>query len=296
MFHSATIPSARMSPNSAQVLREAYDYCIEATRRSARNFYYGIRLLRRERFASLCSLYAFCRELDDAVDRKNPHEASQLFTLRRQLVNSGHLTNPDKIGLAFADTILKYQLPKHVLQELIHTIESDIALRHLDTMQEVRLYAHGVASTVGLCCVRIFGIHNGRADEFAEALGIALQWTNILRDIEEDHCRGRCYLPQSELHKFGLTVEDLLTNEKTEQVQLWWQAAVEQGRELFQSAGKTFPSDYRRRLSPALAMAAVYRMILEKMARQPTQPLRLHPIQKLLSVFAALLRLWNPFR
>jgi len=285
-----------MAHNSEKALREAYDYCIEVTRRSARNFYYGIRLLRRERFASLCALYAFCRELDDAVDRENPQEASQLFTLRRQLVSSGHPKNPDKVGLAFADTILKYQLPKHVLHELMDTIQSDIASRRFDTMQEVRSYAHGVASTVGLCSVRIFGIRDGRADAFAEALGIALQWTNILRDIEEDHRRGRCYLPQSGLREFGLTVEDLLTNEKMEKSRLWWQAAVEQGRELFRSAGKAFPSNCRRRLSPALAMAAVYRMILEKMARQPTRPPHLHPIQKLLGVFAALVRLWNPFR
>ena len=296
MFHGSTILSIRMSPNSEQMLREAYDYCIEVTRRSARNFYYGIRLLRHERFASLCALYAFCRELDDAVDRANPQEAPQLFSLRRQLVSSGHLTNPDKIGRAFADTMLKYQLPQHALHELIDTIESDSVGHRFETMEEVRSYAHGVASTVGFCSVRIFGIHDGGADAFAEALGIALQWTNILRDIEEDHRRGRCYLPQSELRKFGLTVEDLLTNEKTEKAHLWWKTAVEQGREFFRAAGRAFPPEYRRQLAPALAMAAVYRMILEKMARQPARPPHLHPIQKLLCVFTALLRLWNPFR
>jgi phytoene synthase len=98
------------------------------------------------------------------------------------------------------------------------------------------------------------------------------------------------------LRKFGLIVEDLLINEKMEESRLWWQAAVEQGREFFRAAGKAFPPNYRRQLSPALAMAAVYRMILEKMARQPARPPHLHPIQKLLCVFAALLRLWNPFR
>jgi phytoene synthase len=296
MFHGSTILSARISPNSEQVLREAYDYCIEVTRRSARNFYYGIRLLRRERFASLCALYAFCRELDDAVDRANLQEAPQLFAARRQLIRDGHAQKSDRIELAFADTIGKYQLPQHALHELVDTIESDTAARHFETMEEVRSYAHGVASTVGLCSVRIFGIHDGGADAFAEALGIALQWTNILRDIEEDHRRGRCYLPQSELRKFGLTVEDLLTNERTEQVHLWWQAATEQGRTFFRAAGKALPPDYRRQLSPALAMAAVYRMILERMARQPARPPRLHAVQKLLCVFAALLRLWNPFR
>jgi phytoene synthase len=284
-----------MTNHSEKSLREAYDFCIKITRRSARNFYYGIRLLRRERFASLCALYAFCRELDDAVDCANPQEAPRLFSLRRQLICDGTAQESDKIAWAFADTIVKYQLPKPVLDELVDTIESDTSSRRFQTKEEVQSYAHGVASTVGLCSVRIFGIQDGGADGFAELLGIALQWTNILRDIEEDHRRGRCYLPQSELRKFGLHVEDILSSDPKENARLWWQDATQRGRELFRAAGKAFSSNHRQQLRPAIAMAAVYRMILERMARYPAQRPCLSSTWKLAGVLAALLRLWNPF-
>jgi len=281
---------------SEKNLREAYDYCVEVTRQAARNFYYGIRLLRRERFASLCALYAFCRELDDVVDGSNSQDAAQLFARRRQLVAGDTAPNPDMIARAFGDTIAKYGLAKSILNELIDTIESDMAVRHFETMDEVRDYAHGVASTVGLCSVRIFGVGDGSADSFADTLGIALQWTNILRDIEEDHRRGRCYLPQSGLREFDLTVEDLLAGDKKEQVRLWWQAAVKQGREFFRAAGEALPANRRRQLRPAIAMAAVYRQAFEEIARRPGASPRVHSARKLSAVCTAVSGLWNPFR
>lgn len=276
-------------------LREAYDYCIEVTRREARNFYYGIRLLRRERFASLCALYAFCRELDDAADNPTPHEA--LFAQRRALVAGGTVENTDKVACAFTDTMIKYRLPKAVLDELIDTIESDLTPQQYETFDDVRSYAHGVASTVGLCSVRIFGVEDGSADGFAEALGIALQWTNILRDIEEDYERGRCYLSQSDLRKFDLTVEDLRINRREEKIHQWWEEATQRGREFFQAAGKVFPHQQRQKLRPALAMAAVYRILLDELMKQnrPLRP-RISTSRKLSAVFLTLIGLWNPFR
>ncbi|MFH1010149.1 MAG: squalene/phytoene synthase family protein [bacterium] len=285
-----------MTIQSTEALHEAYRQCIEVTRRAARNFYYGIRLLKRERFASLCALYAFCRELDDVVDHTDGQESPQLFTLRRRLLNNESPEDADKIAVAFRDTMDKYQLPSDVLCELIDTIESDLGRRHFETMDEVVRYAHGVASTVGLCSVRIFGVPAGDADDFAETLGIALQWTNILRDIEEDNHRRRCYLPQESLRKFGLTIDDLLANPQDEKVRLWWKTAIEQGREFFRAAGKAFPSRYRRELRPALAMAAVYRQMLEEMSRQPNRRPNIHPVRKLLAVFTTLIGLWNPLQ
>lgn len=285
-----------MLDHSEKKRREAYEYCVDVTRRAARNFYYGIRLLRRERFASLCALYAFCRELDDAADGRDPQEAAQLFARRRRLVAGEDFPNPDPVALAFADTMSKYRLPTSVLDELIDTIESDSATRRFETMRDVRQYAHGVASTVGLCSVRIFGVADGGADAFAEALGIALQWTNILRDIEEDYRRGRCYLPESNLREFHLTVEDLLAGDHRESVRLWWQRALEQGREFFHTAGKALPKKKRRQLRPALAMAAVYRQVLEEIAQRPSQRPRIHCARRLCAVCAALTGLWNPFR
>jgi phytoene synthase len=163
-------------------------------------------------------------------------------------------------------------------------------------MDEVERYAHGVASTVGLCSVRIFGVQNGAADTFAEAMGIALQWTNILRDIEEDTHRGRCYLPQEGLRKFGLTVDALLANPADEKARLWWQTVIGQGREFFRRAGRAFPFGYRKELRPALAMAAVYRQVLEELADHPNRRPNIRPVRKLLAVFAALTGLWNPLR
>ncbi|MBM3324631.1 MAG: hypothetical protein FJY66_03090 [Calditrichaeota bacterium] len=285
-----------MTVQSTESLHEAYEHCIRITRQAARNFYYGIRLLRRERFASLCALYAFCRELDDAVDGTDSRKAEQLFRRRREPIANSCPEESDKIGLAFADTIRKYQLPPDVLRELIDTIESDLNRRQFQTSEEVVRYAHGVASTVGLCSVRIFGVQDGSADEFAEALGIALQWTNILRDIEEDSHRGRCYLPQESLREFGLTKDDLPTNSQNEKAQLWWKTAMEQGREFFRRAGRAFPVRYRKELRPALAMATVYRQMLEEMSRHPNRRPNIHPVRKLLAIVTTLTGLWNPLK
>ena len=279
---------------SEKELREAYAYCIESTRQAARNFYYGIRLLRRERFASLCALYTFCRELDDAADNPIPHEA--LFVRRRRLVAEQAIKYPDKSELAFANTMAKYRLPKVVLQHLIDTIEADLNAPSFETMDDVIGYARGVASTVGLCSVRIFGVEDGSADDFADALGIALQWTNILRDIEEDLQRGRCYLPQEELRKFDLTAEDLAKENRKEACLLWRREAVEQGYTFFRAAGKSLPRQHRSKLRPALAMAAVYRRLLDEMARSPLSEPKLTRSAKLTSVFATLTGLWDPFR
>ncbi|MBU1706378.1 squalene/phytoene synthase family protein [bacterium] len=278
---------------SEKELREAYAHCIESTKQAARNFYYGIRLLRRERFASLCALYAFCRELDDAADNPTPHEA--LFARRRRLVDGQAIENPDKTELAFSDTMMKYRLPKAVLEQLIDTIEADLKAPSFETMDDVVGYARGVASTVGLCSVRIFGVDDGSADDFADALGIALQWTNILRDIEEDFQRGRCYLPQQELREFDLTVENLVSENKEASL-LWWKEALDKGCHFFQMAGKAFPHQHRSKLSPALAMAAVYRRLLDAMARNPLTKPSLSRSAKLTAVFATLTGLWDPFR
>ena len=279
---------------SEKELREAYTHCIESTRQAARNFYYGIRLLRRERFASLCALYTFCRELDDAADNPTPHEA--LFARRHRLVAEQTIENPDKVELAFSDTMAKYRLPKAVLEQLIDTIEADLNAPSFETMDDVIGYARGVASTVGLCSVRIFGVEDGSADDFADALGIALQWTNIMRDIEEDLQRGRCYLPQEELRKFDLTVEDLVAENRKEECLLWWREAVDRGYGFFRAAGKALPRQHRSKLRPALAMAAVYRRLLEEMARRPLRKPKLTRSAKLTSVFATLTGLWDPFR
>ncbi len=279
---------------SEKELREAYAHCIESTKHAARNFYYGIRLLRRERFASLCALYAFCRELDDAADNPTPHEA--LFARRRRLVDGQAIENFDKTELAFSDTMMKYRLPKAVLEQLIDTIEADLHAPSFETMDDVIEYARGVASTVGLCSVRIFGVDDGSADDFADALGIALQWTNILRDIEEDYQRGRCYLPQQELREFDLTVEDLIKENRKDACFHWWQEAAERGAIFFRAAGKALPMRQRSKLRPALAMAAVYRRLLDEMARNPlTKPSLSRPV-KLTAVVATLTGLWNPFR
>ncbi|MBU1937830.1 squalene/phytoene synthase family protein [bacterium] len=278
---------------SEKELREAYAHCIKSTKHAARNFYYGIRLLRRERFASLCALYAFCRELDDAADNPIPHE--ELFARRRRLIDGQAIENPDKTELAFADTMMKYQLPKAVLERLIDTIEADLHVPSFETMDDVIEYARGVASTVGLCSVRIFGVEDGSADDFADALGIALQWTNILRDIEEDFHRGRCYLPQEELRNFDLTVEDLVFENK-EASFLWWKEAIDKGYTFFRAAGEALPKQHLSKLRPALAMAAVYRRFLNEMAKYPlTKPSLSRPV-KLTAVVATLTGLWNPFR
>ncbi len=191
-------------------LAASYAFCDKLSRREAKNFYYSFRLLPADRRRSMCALYAFMRHTDDLADEPGDPTAKveALKAWRRAL--DGH---PDPWpGLpALADTRARHDIPAQSLHDVIDGVEMDLTPRVYPTFDDLYTYCYRVASAVGLCCLSIWGYRSdgGRAEAMAEACGVALQLTNILRDVGEDARNGRVYLPQDELAEAGVSLDDL---------------------------------------------------------------------------------------
>ncbi|MBF6174764.1 presqualene diphosphate synthase HpnD [Nocardia blacklockiae] len=187
---------------------EAYAACERITRTEAKNFYYGIRLLPPEKRSALCALYALARRIDDIGDGELPAAAKteELALLRKQLDDCAGQDDP--VLLAVADTARRYPVPMSAFGELIDGVQRDVdGVRYAD-FAELTTYCRCVAGAVGRLCLSVFGTGTDpRAPLFADQLGIALQQTNILRDIREDLGNGRVYLPVDDLARYGARLE-----------------------------------------------------------------------------------------
>lgn len=195
-------------------LRDSYQFCADLSRREAKNFYWSFRLLPPARRRAMCALYAFMRHTDDladepgAIEVKRASLANWRFHLDAALAGS-----PDAWpGLpALADSVNTYTIPAKYLHDVIDGVEMDLEPAGFATFDDLYQYCYRVASAVGLCCIHIWGFtsEDGRAERLAESCGIALQLTNILRDVREDAEQGRVYLPADDLARFGVTRTDL---------------------------------------------------------------------------------------
>jgi phytoene synthase len=197
-------------------LRASYSFCSRLARREARNFYYAFLLLPPELRRSMCALYAFMRHSDDLADTPRPlPERHALMTAWRAEVREvleGRSFGSWLGAAALAHTVEQHQIPHQHLEELLDGVAMDLEPRSFVTFADLRDYCYHVASTVGLCCLKIWGYEScgGRAEELAEECGIALQLTNIVRDVREDGLAGRVYLPQEDLERFGIDAAAIL--------------------------------------------------------------------------------------
>jgi 15-cis-phytoene synthase len=201
-----------MSPD----LLQSYDYCTRVARREAKNFYPSFLLLPGDRRRAMCALYAFMRRTDDLADQPGVVEDKRaaLRAWRSALAPSlnGHPTSDAWPGWpALADAVGRHGIPTRYLEDVLDGVEMDLEPRLFDSYDELRIYCYRVASAVGLCCLHIWGFRSegGRAETLAERCGLALQLTNIIRDVREDAATGRVYLPQDEIRAFGVSVDDL---------------------------------------------------------------------------------------
>ncbi|HQU42367.1 MAG TPA: phytoene/squalene synthase family protein [Pirellulales bacterium] len=251
-------------------LAASYDNCRRLARRSAKNFYYSFLLLPREKRRAMCALYAFSRETDDLGDSPQPldQRRAALMQWRASLDRclSGVYDSP--IFPALADTIERYRLPPEHLHALIDGVEMDLGACQYESFADLSDYCYKVASVVGLCCIRIWGFSNERAFEPAVKCGIALQLTNILRDLEEDAAAGRVYLPQEDLRRFGYTADELrqgvvdlrfreLMRFEIERVERFYDDAAELHRWLSPDGRSVFG-----------AMTSIYRGLLDEIKRR----------------------------
>lgn len=203
-----------MTADVGRVLAESYRFCCTLSRREAKNFYYAFLLLPRDRRRSMCALYAFLRHTDDLADEPGPAEqkARALESWRRALDAAMAGDAGAWPGLpALADTVARHGIPAPLLHEVIEGVSMDIEPRGFTTFDELAHYCYHVASVVGLCCLHIWGYRSegGEAERLAEHCGLALQLTNILRDVRDDARAGRIYLPREDLARFGVEPDEL---------------------------------------------------------------------------------------
>lgn len=195
----------------SNVLDKAYDYCKSITAEHSRTFFMASSLLPPEQRKAARALYAFCRVTDDIVDDPHRSITERSITLERwqRQVMDKQPADTAPVCLAWVDTQVKFNIPRGYAQQLIAGCARDIEQTRYETFADLAEYAYGVASTVGLMAMHIVGFTGKEALPYAVRLGIALQLTNILRDVAEDWRNGRVYLPQDELQEFGLSEQDI---------------------------------------------------------------------------------------
>ncbi|MDQ2711586.1 MAG: phytoene/squalene synthase family protein [Acidobacteriota bacterium] len=199
---------------SVESLERSYGYCRTIAKSGAKNFYYSFLLLEKSQRNAMCAIYAFMRQCDDLSDDPATSDGAQLrlavtewrLQLDRALAGKGE---GSPIWPAFSDSVQRFKIPHRYFHEMIDGILSDLDAPRIQTFDQLYRYCYQVASVVGLTIIHIFGFRSLKALLLAEKCGIAFQLTNILRDVREDAAMGRVYLPQEDLGRFGVTVEQL---------------------------------------------------------------------------------------
>jgi phytoene synthase len=269
-------------------LEYAYRECEQITRREAANFYYGIRLLPRFKRQAMCAAYAFARRADDigddgALDR--PEQLTRLALERSRIaaLAEGRADASDPVMTALAHSTEQYRLPVDALVLLIEGVERDVMGAEYQTFDELVRYCRCVAGSVGRLCLAIFsdGTASEEAHQLADDLGVAMQLTNILRDIVEDGQRGRTYIPGEDRERFGCM--DLATAGEAEFTALI-RFEAERAEEWFDRGLRLVELLDVRSASCVRAMTGIYRGILDRILADPAQVMRgrisLSPLEK----------------
>jgi phytoene synthase len=248
------------------------------------NFYYSFVVLPAEKRRAIIAVWDFCRAVDDAVDRAEKATGA-VAAWRRELEACFGGSPQTPQGQRLQPYIGPFNLPRRAFEDLIDGIEMDLVERRYATFADLREYCLRVASAVGLICLEIFGYEDARARDYAVELGIALQLTNIIRDVGEDLRGGRLYLPTEDLARFGCTVNDLEgeaaraprprsaqasggNGRLPERVASLLKFECDRARDQFARAAAALPRHDRRKLVAAEIMGAVYFAILRRIERE----------------------------
>jgi 15-cis-phytoene synthase len=267
-------------PTDSQ-LAVAYSVCRGITRRAAKNFYYAFQVLPRQKRQALCAVYAFMRKCDDIADDVGlpPHERRQRLDTWLGEFHRAHAGHPtdDPVLLALTDAQRRFNIVVGLLDQLAYGTATDVvepqenagnsqlAVQYR-TFEDLRKYCYGVASVVGLVCIRIFGYHQPEAEPLAERCGLAFQLTNIIRDVKEDAAMGRVYLPEEDLSRFGISASELATASDAARFRPLLAMEADRAREGYE-AGKELIPMIDEDSQPALwVLITIYRSLLEKMA------------------------------
>jgi 15-cis-phytoene synthase len=256
-------------------LEEAYRECEQITWSQARNFAYGIRLLPPDKRRGLAAIYAFARRIDDIGDGDLPaaDKLTQLEAARQQITSDIDPASEDLVLRALADVAKRFPVPMAAFGEVVDGCVADVNGTTYQTFEELHQYCRCVAGAIGRLSLGIFGSEDARAPQLADDLGIALQLTNILRDVREDHANGRIYLPAEDLKKFDCALDQ---TERSAQPQFnrLMEFEIERARDWYATGLKLLPLLDWRSAACTGAMAGIYRRLLEHIAADPTAVLR----------------------
>ena len=263
------------------------EYCQQRAAASGSSFYYSFLFLEPRRRQAITALYAFCREVDDVVDEcPDPGLArTKLDWWRGELaaLYTGRPSHP--VTQALAGSLKEFHLPQEQLLEIIDCMEMDLDNTRYADFKALHLYCYRVASVVGLLAAEIFGYKDRQTLKYAHDLGLAFQLTIIIRDVGEDAQRGRIYLPQDELHRFGVTAADLLQARYGDNFSRLMAFQVERAREMYRQAFSQLPASDRKAQRAGLIMAAIYQATLAEIVRDNyrvlDQRISLPPLRKL---------------
>jgi 15-cis-phytoene synthase len=269
------------------VTMDPHDYCQSKAAASGSSFYYSFLFLPQERRRAITALYAFCREVDDAVDECTEASVARakLAWWRKELAAAFHGTPQHPVARALAEVAPRYNLSEDRLNEIVDGMEMDLLHNRYADFESLKLYCHRVASVVGLLSAEIFGYRDRRTLEYAADLGMAFQLTNIIRDVGEDARRDRIYLPLDELERHGVSAADILQARQTDGFSRLMEFQIERALGYYRSAFDKLPAEDRRAQRPGIVMAAIYQTTLDEIRRDGcrvlTQRISLTPIRKL---------------
>lgn len=250
-------------------LANDFRFCREVTRQSASSFYYALRMLPMVRRKALYAVYAFCRAVDDAVDDADASAAPQLVAEWRAELERCYQGAPlHPVTVALAVSLEQFPIPKAALGAVIDGVEMDLLQSRYSTFAELELYCRRVASAVGLASIEIFGYTNPAARDYAVDVGLALQLTNILRDVAEDAERDRIYLPAEDLAAFGVPEQDLLRGVYNRRFCELMEFECERARRYYASADAKLPVEDAASLRPAEVMRRTYAQVLDRIVAE----------------------------
>jgi phytoene synthase len=251
-------------------IESAAAYCKKLTTRSKSNFYYAFLFLPRERREALEAVYAYCRLVDDVVDEEAPvqKKLEGIAQWRKELdAVYGHAAPTHPVSERLRAAVSRFAIRREDMEAIIDGCAMDIEKTRYETWEELRLYCYRVASAVGLMCVEIFGYTPSQVEavrRYAVDLGIALQLTNILRDVAEDAQRGRIYLPADELREFGVTEDELRSGTRSPNFLRMMQFQASRARAHYVRARAAISPYERSKLVIAEIMGDIYYALLEE--------------------------------
>ena len=246
-------------------LDQAYIHCQRIAKSQAKNFYYAFRTLPSAKRRAIYAVYAFCRYCDDvADDGLPPEEKSRLLTETHDRLHDPVLADDDPVFMALEGAISDFAIPRSYLEDIIRGVEMDLEVSRFETFEDLREYCSLVASAVGLICIEIFGYEDPAAREYAVDFGIAMQLTNIIRDIREDAERDRIYIPLEDISRFGYSERELMESRNNENFRSLMDFQATRARMYFDSGERLLPLLSRESRACAGVLHQLYSRILDR--------------------------------